>query len=73
MGSVPEHFVITMCRNNIPTHLWSFQSAKPELRIKLGKGEDLREKLDEKKSTPASTADDVSNWAGHVEAVCQCF
>ena len=46
MGIDPEHYVITRCWNNIPTHLWSFPAAEPDdLRNKLGKGEDLRGKL----------------------------
>ena len=35
MGSVPEHYLTSRCRTNIPTHLWSFPTAKPDLRIKL--------------------------------------
>ena len=46
--------------------------AKPDdLRAKIGQGQDLRKKLDEKNSTttnPASPVDDVSNWAVHVKA-----
>ena len=60
----------TKSRNNIPAHLRTLPKAKSyDLRAKIGK--DLRKKLDEKNPTPASPADDVSNWAGavHVEAV----
>ena len=75
MGSDPEHYVVTKSRNNITAHLWTFPKAKPDdLKAKIG--QDLRKKLDEKNSTPASPIDDVSNWLCmwkhvHVEA-CTC-